>query len=146
MIGRATEDDLPALVEIERLCFGADAWSEVLVRAELDAPARSVLLVRDGADVSAYASVMVAGDLADLQRIAVRPGLRKRGHGRRLLAETMRIAVDGGAERILLEVAADNAAALALYRAAGFDDIDRRAAYYGPERDALVLGRTLDHG
>ncbi|MGH3358537.1 MAG: ribosomal protein S18-alanine N-acetyltransferase [Nocardioidaceae bacterium] len=143
MIAQAGESDLAALLEIERLCFGADAWSETLVRAELDAPARSVLVVRESSTVLAYASVMVAGDLADLQRIAVRPTLRGRGHGRRLLAEVMQVATNGGAQRMLLEVAADNGSALALYRSAGFADVDRRVGYYGADRDALVLGCTL---
>lgn len=143
MIERATESDLAELFEIERLCFGPDAWSETLVRAELDAPARSVLVMRGDGGLIGYASVMVAGDLADLQRIAVRPGQRKRGYGRRLLAEAMRTATTGGAERILLEVAADNDAARGLYRSAGFGHIDRRAGYYAPDRDALVLGRAL---
>lgn len=143
MIERAHESDLAELTEIERLCFGPDAWSETLVRAELDAPARSVLVMRGDGALIGYVSVMVAGDLADLQRIAVKPGQRKRGYGRRLLAEAMRIATHGGAERMLLEVAADNDAARGLYRSAAFEHIDRRVGYYAPDRDALVLGRTL---
>ena len=143
MIERAVESDLPELLQIERLCFGADAWSETLVRAELDAPARSVLVMRGDGALIGYASVTVAGDLADLQRIAVKPGQRKRGYGRRLLAEAMRTASIGGADRILLEVADDNDAARGLYRSAGFEHVDRRAGYYAPDRDALVLGRPL---
>ena len=45
-------------------------------------------------------------------------------------------------------MAADNAAAIALYRSAGFEPVGRRAAYYarpdGPAVDALVLRRTLN--
>ncbi|MFP4275098.1 MAG: GNAT family N-acetyltransferase, partial [Paracoccaceae bacterium] len=51
------------------------------------------------------------------------------------------------AERAFLEVAADNRAALALYRAAGWAEAARRAGYYTragalPE-DALLLCRDL---
>ncbi|UYM03832.1 ribosomal protein S18-alanine N-acetyltransferase [Solicola gregarius] len=144
MIARATGTDLAALVEIERLCFGADAWSETLVRAELDALSRSVLVAREESVVVGYASVMATGDLADLQRVAVRPDRRGRGYGRRLLDEAMRVATLGGADRILLEVAADNGPAIALYRAAGFEELDRRVGYYGAGRDALVLRVDLD--
>lgn len=144
MTGAASTADLAAIVEIEQVCFGVDAWSETLVSAELDAPARSVIVARDGSRVIGYASVVVTVDLADLLRIAVRPESRGRGYGRRLLDETMRIARNGGAERMLLEVASDNVGALALYSAAGFDAIDRRVSYYGEGRDALVLDRTLD--
>lgn len=144
MIGRASHVDVPALVEIERECFDADAWSETLVRAELDAPSRSVLVARDGRRTIGYASITAVGDLAELLRIAVRHDARGVGWGRQLLDEELRIARAGGAVRILLEVAHDNDRALRLYRSAGFTDIDRRVGYYGPERDALVLGRRLD--
>lgn len=144
MIGVAAQVDLPALVEIERACFGADAWSPTLVRAELDAPSRSLPVLREGSRVLGYASVAVTIDLADLVRIAVRPESRGRGYGRRLLGEAMRVATLGGAQRMLLEVASDNAAALGLYRAYDFTDVDRRVDYYGAGRDALVLGRPLD--
>ena len=144
MIDRATSTDVAALVEIERLCFGTEAWSETLVRAELDAPSRTVLAYRDGSAVAGYASVMATADLADLQRIAVRPDRRGRGSGRRLLDEALRVAALGGADRMLLEVAADNETAIALYGSAGFGEISRRVGYYGQGRDALVMARTLE--
>ena len=144
MIEAASEVDLAALVEIERECFDADAWSETLVRAELDAPSRSMFVAREDDLVIGYVSIAVAADLAELLRIAVRPEVRERGNGRQLLDEAMRAARAGGGQRMLLEVAADNAAAMRLYRSAGFTDIDRRFGYYGPERDGLVLGRSLD--
>lgn len=145
MIGPATLVDLDALLELERICFDRDAWSETLVRAELDAPSRTVIVDREVSRVVGYASIAVVADLADLQRIAVRTGMRRLGYGRRLLAEAMRLAKEGGAERMLLEVASDNDPAIALYREAGFTDVDRRAGYYGAGRDAFVLGVTLDH-
>ncbi|MDN5852180.1 MAG: GNAT family N-acetyltransferase, partial [Actinomycetia bacterium] len=125
-------------------CFDGDAWSETLVLAELDAPSRSVIVAGDGRRVIGYASTTSVGDLAELLRIAVRHDARGVGWGRQLLDEEMRIARAGGARRMLLDVAYDNAPALRLYRSAGFTDIHRRADYYGPGRDALVLGRQLD--
>ena len=44
-----------------------------------------------------------------------------------------------GAERMLLEVAADNPGALAFYGAAGFVEIARRRRYYRGGADAVVL-------
>lgn len=143
MTERATDSDAGALIEIELACFGPDAWSEALVLAELDAPSRSVLVARVTNTVAGYASLSVTADLSDLQRIAVRPQARGRGYGRALLEAALRTARNGGADRMLLEVAADNAAALGLYHAVGFHAIDRRVDYFGPERDALVLMRQL---
>ena len=53
----------------------------------------------------------------------------------------------GEAKRLFLEVAEDNAAALALYKGMGFQEIGRRKKYYhrpdGPAVDALNLALDL---
>jgi ribosomal-protein-alanine N-acetyltransferase len=52
-----------------------------------------------------------------------------------------------GATRLFLEVADDNAAALALYARAGFSEAGRRPGYYarpdGVRQDALILALNL---
>jgi ribosomal-protein-alanine N-acetyltransferase len=52
-----------------------------------------------------------------------------------------------GATRLFLEVADDNAAALALYARAGFSEAGRRPGYYarpdGGRQDALILALNL---
>jgi ribosomal-protein-alanine N-acetyltransferase len=59
--------------------------------------------------------------------------------GRGLLEAVRRAARSDGATRMLLEVSAGNAAALAFYAAEGFTRIDRRPRYYLDGTDALVL-------
>jgi ribosomal-protein-alanine N-acetyltransferase len=44
---------------------------------------------------------------------------------------------------MLLEVSAANQAALALYEAAGFEEIDRRRRYYRDGTDAVVMRLRL---
>jgi ribosomal-protein-alanine N-acetyltransferase len=60
------------------------------------------------------------------------------------------LAAAAGSQTAFLEVAADNAGAIALYDASGFEAAGRRAGYYarqeGPAADALVLRRTLNSG
>ena len=89
----------------------------------------------------------VAGE-AELLTIAVEPLRRRQGTGRRLLAAVEDKARLRKAERIILEVAADNAPAIALYSASGFLPVARRAAYYrdpadGRHIDALILAKSL---
>ncbi|MCW2757851.1 MAG: ribosomal protein S18P -alanine acetyltransferase [Nocardioidaceae bacterium] len=136
MIRPATTADVPALLALEAAAFGADAWSEELVRARVEQT-----LV---AESLGSATVTVAGDLADLERIAVHPDHRRSGLGRDLLAAAVRRAADAGAGRILLEVRDDNVAARAFYAATGFTEIDRRRGYYRDGTDALVLELTVD--
>ncbi len=89
----------------------------------------------------------VAGE-AEVLTLAVAPTHRRRGVARALLVAGLELASGLGAQAVFLEVAADNGAALDLYRAAGFDAVGRRAGYYpreqGPAADALVLRRALN--
>ena len=91
----------------------------------------------------AYSVTVVVADSADLLRIGVRPDRHRAGVGTAMLAAAMREAKHARAGRMLLEVADDNGAALALYAAAGFAEIDRRLRYYRSGADALVLARDL---
>ncbi len=150
----ATQQDLSAVAALERMLFGADAWSPEQVLDELTSATRcSVVAVdgpvdgpvdgavdgaADGAVVLGYAVLWQGVDTADLQRVGVHPGYRRRGVARALLAG---LALDAR-PRVLLEVRADNAAAIALYERHGFVALDRRRSYYRDGTDALVLQRT----
>ena len=79
-----------------------------------------------------------AGGEAEILALAVLPEARRCGLGRALLDCVL--ARTGGSP-VFLEVAADNAAAMALYLAAGFAECGRRRDYYAGGRDALVLRR-----
>lgn len=73
MIRVARSADVETIVDIELACFGASAWSEGDVRAEVDAEHRLVLI--EGG-LRAYGAISVVGEVADLDRIAVLPGAR----------------------------------------------------------------------
>lgn len=86
-------------------------------------------------------------DEAEVLTLAVRPQARRQGLGSRLVEDAAIEAVARGAVRLLLEVAADNAPALAVYVQAGFVEVGRRPGYYarphGGQRDALLLALNL---
>jgi ribosomal-protein-alanine N-acetyltransferase len=140
VIRPARKDDVAAIAAIERACFGASAWSDGLVADEVLSE-RHVVLVTD--DHTAYAAASLAGDVADLDRIAVLPPARGQGLAKELLTVLVNRVRDLGAERMLLEVAADNAAAIGLYEAHGFDTISTRTAYYAGGVDAIVMELTI---
>lgn len=130
----ATADDVAAVHALEQELFGADAWSSGAVREELTGPRRTALVACDP-DVVGYVVTREAGDVVDLQRIAVHPARRRHGLARRLLTEA------ACAERMLLEVSATNTAALAFYAGEGFAEIARRRRYYRDGSDAVVMER-----
>lgn len=141
MIEAARPADVAAVAALEAVCLGPDAWSEALVEQGVvgSLPTIHYLVDRDGDTVVAYAVVSVAGDVAELQRVAVDQGHRRRGIATRLLDEVLRKSAADGAERLLLEVREGNAAAIALYAARGFEEIARRPRYYRDGAAALVL-------
>lgn len=117
-------------------------WTEAEFRNLLADPGVFAETAPDG-----FALGRAAGGEAELLTLAVAPEARRRGTGRALLAGIERSARARGATACFLEVAADNGAALGLYRAAGYADAGRRPAYFrrpdGTRCDAIVLRRVL---
>ncbi len=141
----ARSDDVPAIAALEAAALGPDAWPQTLVEQGVAGalPTVHYLVVRDGDQVVAYAVASVAGDVAELQRVAVDPGHRRSGLATDLLADVVRRAAADGAERLLLEVREDNADALAFYATSGFVELARRPRYYRDGATAVVLELSL---
>ena len=86
------------------------------------------------------------GGESEILTIGVLPDRRRRGHGAALIDAVSDRAARHGAEALFLEVAADNGAALALYRCGGFRQVGRRAGYYRRATgsvDAVLLRRDI---
>jgi putative acetyltransferase len=73
----------------------------------------------------------------------VSPGLRGRGLGRRLVDALEIEARALGARRLVLETGIRQAAALALYRAKGFDPIPLYGEYFLSPDTSICLGKEL---
>ncbi|MFC0340974.1 GNAT family N-acetyltransferase [Paracoccus niistensis] len=85
----------------------------------------------------------VAGGEAELLTLAVAPEARCAGLGRALVGSFLEQCKAQGAEAAFLEVASDNAPALALYRRTGWAAVGRRPRYYAPGIDAVVMRHGL---
>ncbi len=136
------------LATAERSAFGPGAWSPAQLASALAAPApqRPVARLALGPRGQAlgHSLGVVLFDEAELFRIGVQPGARGQGLGHRLLVDFARAAWDQGARRLLLEVAADNLPALALYRRFGLAEDGRRTGYYAGGRDAVLMSCPLE--
>lgn len=136
----AVRADLGAVVALDAVCFGAEAWSRASWVDEFDRVGldRLVLVADEGAVVG-FVVLRVppaAEDPVDLTRIAVVPAGRRTGIGGQLTTAAL-AAVPG--RSILLEVAEGNEYARRLYAAHGFVEISRRRGYYPGPQDALIL-------
>ena len=113
-------------------------WSEL---GQLDT--RHYLVAVDGEHVQGYAGLCDYPDEAFVQTIAVARSAQGHGLGARLLQALLDEAARRRQSRILLEVRADNARAIALYERFGFRRAGVRRGYYSPSgADALVMLRT----
>ena len=94
-----------------------------------------------------FAIGQVAADEAELLTVAVRRDAQRKGVGKSLVQAIGRAAKNAGARKLYLEVAADNAAALALYQALQFTVTGRRKAYYerpgAQAEDAITMALQL---
>jgi [ribosomal protein S18]-alanine N-acetyltransferase len=144
----AAVGDVPTIARLEEECLGVDAWSQGLVHeGVIGALPTVVYLVADvEGEVVGHAVASMAGDIAELQRIAVDPAARRSGIASRLLAAVVEAAGRTEADRLLLEVRADNRGALAFYDRHGLTEIDRRPRYYADGATAVVMLLPLGAG
>ena len=100
---------------------------------------------QDGA-LAAFIILSRAADQAEILTIATAKSARRQGLARKLLDVAAAQLRSMGTAELFLEVAEDNAGALALYRGAGFQPIGRRPGYYRRSAGriaALTLSKKL---
>lgn len=129
------------MAEIHAAAFAAHGgiWSETEIAAMLARPL--IHAVSYGSE--GFALLQVIAPEAELLTIALHPDAQGKGHGAALLRRAMDAAQAAGARRLFLEVAADNAAARALYAGAGFVQTGLRRGYYARPGSAAVDALTL---
>jgi ribosomal-protein-alanine N-acetyltransferase len=146
-----TSADLEAVMEIMDAAFGrryGEAWTRSQLAGILPMDGVSLTLARDERDDTAvgFSLVRTVADESELLLLAVVPERQREGIGGRLLDAFMERAAASGVCRIHLEVR-DGNPAVAMYRAAGFEQGGKRRNYYhapdGGRFDALTLVRKL---
>ena len=145
-----TSTDLDAVMEVMDAAFGrqyGEAWTRSQLAGILPMSGVSLTLAReDGDRTIGFSLVRAVADESELLLLAVRPDCQLQGIGRRLLDDFIQRANAIGARRVHLEVR-DGNPAVAMYRAAGFEQAGRRRNYYhapdGRRFDALSLLREI---
>jgi ribosomal-protein-alanine N-acetyltransferase len=122
-------------------CWDARAFAELVAM-----PGTAGYLALDGETAVGLVLWRVAADEAEILTICAAPEQRRMGAGRTLLEAAIAAISAAGGRRLFLEVAVDNAPAIALYRAFGFAEEGHRRGYYQyPDGavDALILAREI---
>ena len=117
-------------------------WTWESMVFEISHPLSVSVVEQRGGKVVAFAVGRVIADEAELTKIATLEEYRGRGIARLMLTELLDKMRDRGAVACYLEAASKNAAAIALYKSMGFEEISVRELYYGDD-DAITMRLTL---
>ena len=144
-IREAQASDLHHLTQVEAAAFDSDRLSRRSLAALMKSASASLLVAVRDASILGYALVLHRRNSrsARLYSLAVAPEAAGTGVGGSLLKAAERAALARGADRLTLEVRADNQAAIRLYSRAGYSVLGRRESYYSDGSAALRYGGNL---
>lgn len=129
------------ICNIDAECFKTP-WTWESMVFELSHPLSvSSVVWRDGR-VAAFAVGRVIADEAEVMKIATLEKYRRQGIARGMMSELLEKMRKKGAVTCYLEAASKNAAAIALYKSIGFEEVYVRELYYGDD-DAVAMRLTL---
>ena len=141
-------DVIQAVAAIEAQVQPLDAWDEQAITELLSQDINKLLLVRQEKEVVGYCLYQKLFEQGEIFRIATHPDYQRQGIAAQLLEALFAALTAQGGESLLLEVRADNVAAIALYARYGFAVIHRRKGYYQavnqPPMDALIMACDLN--
>jgi [ribosomal protein S18]-alanine N-acetyltransferase len=136
--------DAAVLAALHGECFPDDPWREDAVKEILAMPGAFGFLAvaDDGTTPTGFLVALAVAGECEILALGVRSQWRRRGIAGALLKRLL-AAVADITSVVLLEVAEDNDAALALYERAGFARVGRRPAYYQRAAGARVAALQL---
>lgn len=150
---RATLHDVPSILDLERACFNTleETFNRRQVRYLIGDPRAIVTVAVQDDRVLGWAVGLVRQHRKTrsgrLYAVAVHPEAQGRRLGRSLVERTLTSLAELGIVRIYLEVRADNAPAIDLYRKLGFIDHRDLPNYYSMgnhgRRMKLALAATM---
>src|SRR5205823_5218617 len=106
IIRKATVEDVPAIVALERESPSASHWSEAVYRTAFEpgAPARVVLVCEDqGNRLQGFLMARISGEECELENIGVASESQRLGVGTQLMQGLIQTAGEYRALRVMLE-------------------------------------------
>mgnify|MGYP003397220422 len=142
---KMTPDDVEAVYAIELATFPSP-WTLDSFHYEMQENqfAHYTVAVNDAGKIMGFCGMWIVIDSAQITNVAVLPEARGLGIGEALMRESMKVAKEGGADIMSLEVRVTNTVAQNLYRKLEFQDGGIRKGYYTDNgEDALVMWVNL---
>lgn len=142
-------EDFAALFATEEACFQPPfRFGRRMMQRLVNSPHGATWIAAEEERLTGFAIVEWSeetdGVVGYIQTIEVAPEWRGQGIGRELLRRVEGSARAAGATVIWLHVDAENAAAIRLYEANGYEYEGRKDGFYALGRAALVYGKPLE--
>ena len=145
-IREATQNDLPAIMEVEKLCFPAGSWREENILYELkENPVSHFWVIElalnesDRPQVVGFCDYWETFDSATICQIAVHPYLQRKQLGTAMMDEIYNDCVAKKIRTITLEVRVGKAPAIYFYKKQGFEIETTKPHYYDDGEDAYYM-------
>jgi len=143
-IYRPSMNDVEGLFNLERLCFPSP-WDigEVQALINREPVVFTAAAFSDSSPVGYISASFCERRTLHVFTLCVHPEQRRKGTGRDLLLTAMHWGRHMGAEKVQLEVRAENEAASGLYAQAGFIVQETLPNFYGQGRDGIRMVKPL---
>jgi|SRR5690606_16881994 len=145
-LGLARRDEAAEIALMSRLLIEHGlpwSWTESRVMRCIRHPECSVVVARDRRRLAGFGIMEFHDAHAHLSLLAVRPGYRMQGVGRKLLEWLESTARTAGIFLVRLELREGNAGAREFYAKLGYREAGKRPGYYGGREDALIMTHDL---
>lgn len=121
-----------------------DPWSINALESSMTQSHGNIWVIEEDNQVTAYLIFYIMADEMEIARIAVLPEHRGKGYGKELLMQLFQYSIGNTTTQILLEVRANNEAAISLYKNQGFENVGIRKEYYtNPLEDAIIMNKCI---
>ncbi len=144
-IRRATRKDLPAIFELEKICFKEETFLERQIEYLLFKAKSLVIVASVKGDMVGSIIILLRKHISNarIYSLNVHPSCRRMGVGGLLLENSEKLLKKMGYEKLTLETGVKNVAAQNLYASKGFSVNRELEKYYKNGEDALRFIKRL---
>lgn len=131
------------LANLEKECFGKDAWSIAALQGEFGHEFSHFFAKRIDGVIVGYVCIRIMYEESQICNICVSPKYRRKGFASELLQAVKEFSFEAGCERCELEVNVSNEPAVGLYQKCGYDIEGIRKNFYRRSRYATRDAYTM---
>jgi len=123
----------------------AEPWNDAVFLEYMNKSTTRFYVARLKGQIIGFILIEAVDNEGEILTLATHPDHRQNGVARGLLGHVLDILSQQGFERLLLEVAFDNQAALSLYQGLGFEPCGIRKAYYHRPNSTPIDAHVLNY-